>query len=124
MGFLDNMLKVEDDEYDEYDEDEIKKEKKDKKENDKKVIVIAPRTIEDGNIICDNLLKGYTIVIKLIDLDENMSQRITDFTSGACYSINGKLQKITPQILIAAPKTTDLTGDFVGSLEDNRRRQF
>ena len=41
-----------------------------------------------------------------------MAQRIIDFTSGATYSMNGNLQKISNYIFIATPESVELSGDF------------
>ena len=40
------------------------------------------------------------------------AQRIIDFTSGATYSMNGNLQKISNSIFIATPESVELSGDF------------
>ena len=40
------------------------------------------------------------------------AQKIIDFTSGACYSMNGNLQKISSYIFIATPQSVELSGDF------------
>lgn len=112
MGFFGNMLKDED--YDEDYEDDY--EEGGKKKFKGKVVVVSPKSIDESEAICNHLLSGYTVVIKLIDLDSSISQRVIDFTAGACYCIQGNLQKITSQILIAAPKTTDLSGDFLAEL--------
>ncbi len=111
MGFFGNMLKDED--YDDFEEDF---EEGGKKKFKGRVIVISPKSIDESENICNQLLSGNTVVIKLLDLDSAISQRIIDFTAGACYCIQGNLQKVTSQILIAAPKTTDLTGDFLAEL--------
>jgi cell division inhibitor SepF len=42
----------------------------------------------------------------------DIAQRIIDFTSGACYSINGNLQKISNYIFIVTPQSVELSGDF------------
>ena len=41
-----------------------------------------------------------------------MAQRIIDFSSGATYSMNGNLQKISNYIFIATPESVELSGDF------------
>ena len=45
-------------------------------------------------------------------IDVELAQRIIDFASGACYSLNGSLQKISSYIFIATPETVELSGDF------------
>ena len=41
-----------------------------------------------------------------------LAQRIIDFTSGATYSIGGKMQKISNYIFIATPPSVELSGEF------------
>ena len=56
------------------------------------------------------------------DYDEGIhmevAQRIIDFASGATYSMNGNLQKISNYIFIATPETVELSGDFPELLAD------
>lgn len=76
------------------------------------VCVIKPTTVEDSREITDTLLSGRAVVLNLEGLQVDIAQRIIDFTSGSCYSINGNLQKITNYIFIITPETVDISGDF------------
>ena len=51
-------------------------------------------------------------MINLEGINMDIAQRIIDFTSGACYSINGNLQKISNYIFIVTPQSVELSGDF------------
>lgn len=76
------------------------------------VCVIRPSNVEDGREISDTLLSGRAVVLNLEGLQVSIAQRIIDFTSGACYSINGNLQKISNYIFIITPESVDISGDF------------
>ncbi|MBR6526856.1 MAG: cell division protein SepF [Lachnospiraceae bacterium] len=76
------------------------------------VCMIRPKTVEEGREICDTLLAGRAVVINLEGINMDIAQRIIDFTSGACYSINGNLQKISNYIFIVTPQSVELSGDF------------
>jgi cell division inhibitor SepF len=45
-------------------------------------------------------------------LHTEIAQRIIDFASGAAYSMNGNLQKISSYIFIVTPESVELSGDF------------
>ena len=45
-------------------------------------------------------------------IDVELAQRIIDFASGACYSLNGSLQKISSYIFVLGPSSVDITGDL------------
>ena len=86
------------------------------------VCMIRPKTVEEGREICDTLLAGRAVVINLEGINMDIAQRIIDFTSGACYSINGNLQKISNYICIVTPQSVELSGDFqelLGGTLDN-----
>ena len=46
-------------------------------------------------------------------------QRVIDFTSGACFTMGGNLQKISKKIIIATPSNVELSGDFTELLGDD-----
>ena len=83
------------------------------------VCMIRPKTVEEGREICDTLLAGRAVVINLEGINMDIAQRIIDFTSGACYSINGNLQKISNYIFIVTPAAVELSGDFQELLGGN-----
>ena len=59
------------------------------------VCVIKPTSMEDTREIADTLVDNSTVILNLEGIDVELAQRIIDFTSGACYSLGGSLQKIS-----------------------------
>ena len=76
------------------------------------VSVVRPTSIEDSRDIVDSLLAGKAVILNMEGLHTDVAQRIIDFTSGATYSMDGKLQKISNYFFIATPSSVDLSGDF------------
>ena len=76
------------------------------------VSMIKPTSIEDAKEICDYLLAGKAVVLNMEGLHTEIAQRIIDFSSGATYSMDGNLQKISNYIFIATPNSVELSGDF------------
>ena len=68
--------------------------------------------VDDAREITDTLLSGRAVILNLEGLHVDVAQRIIDFTSGSCYSIDGNLQKVSSYIFIITPKTVDISGDF------------
>jgi cell division inhibitor SepF len=83
------------------------------------VCMFRPKSVEEGREICDTLLSGRAVVINLEGINMDVAQRIIDFTSGACYSMNGNLQKISNYIFIVTPQSVELSGDFQEMLGGN-----
>ncbi|SEI39820.1 cell division inhibitor SepF [Lachnospiraceae bacterium A10] len=78
------------------------------------VRVIQPTSFEDAREIAETLLSNKTVILNMEGLDLALAQRIIDFTSGACYSIDGTLQKISNYIFILTPSSVNIDGDLQG----------
>lgn len=76
------------------------------------VSLVKPTSMDDAKEICDYLLAGKAVVLNMEGIHTETAQRIIDFTSGATYSMNGNLQKISSYIFIATPQSVELSGDF------------
>lgn len=76
------------------------------------VCVIKPSSMEDSREIADTLLDNSTVILNLEGIDVELAQRIIDFTSGACYSLGGSLQKVSSYIFVLGPYNVDITGDL------------
>lgn len=83
-----------------------------KQQRNMEVSMLRPTTIEDAKEVCDHLLAGKAVVLNMEGIHTEDAQRIIDFTSGATYSMNGNLQKISSFIFIATPESVELSGDF------------
>ena len=83
------------------------------------VIVIHPDSYDEAQDICDHIRSKRPVVINLEAMDRDIAQRIMDFVSGACYSLNGNLQRVTNNIFIIAPENVDIAGDFKEELKTN-----
>ncbi|MEY8393616.1 cell division protein SepF [Lachnospiraceae bacterium 45-P1] len=76
------------------------------------VSLIKPTSLDNAKEICDYLLDGKAVVLNMEGIHTETAQRIIDFTSGATYSMDGNLQKISNYIFIATPQSVELSGDF------------
>lgn len=76
------------------------------------VCVIKPTSMEDSREIADTLVDNSTVILNLEGIDVELAQRIIDFTSGACYSLGGSLQKVSSYIFVLGPSNVDITGDL------------
>ena len=76
------------------------------------VCVVKPTALDDSRDIINTLLAGRTVILNLEGLDLEIAQRIIDFTSGAAYAIDGKLQKISSYIFLVTPPNVEISGDL------------
>ena len=80
------------------------------------VSLIKPTSMEDTREICDYLLAGKAVVLNMEGIHMEVAQRIIDFVSGAAYSMDGNLQRISNYIFIVTPNSVELSGDFLDML--------
>lgn len=82
------------------------------------LFMIKPKTEEDARVAVDQLLSGKIVIINLEGLNLEIAQYITDFVTGANYSIGGNFDTINTQVLVFAPAGTAMSGDFEGDKTD------
>lgn len=77
---------------------------KNQKGGSMEVCVIKPANVDDAREITDTLLSGRAVILNLEGLHVDIAQRIIDFTSGSCYSIDGNLQRYLATYLLLHQK--------------------
>lgn len=63
-----------------------------------KVVVVSPETFEEARDIADHLKSKKPVVINLEGVEREIARRIIDFLSGAVFSLDGNIQKISSGI--------------------------
>jgi len=86
--------------------------------NQFKVVIMQPESFEDAQDICDHLKNKKPIIINLEEIEKDAAQRIIDFLSGAVYSLDGNIQKVSNGIFLIAPYNVDIMGDFKDELRN------
>ncbi|WP_313524280.1 cell division protein SepF [Anaerotignum sp.] len=81
------------------------------------VVIIKPACYEDAQEICDQIKTKRPVVVNLEKVEYPVAQRIMDFLSGTCYSLEGSIQRVANNIFIIAPENVDISGDFKEELK-------
>lgn len=83
-----------------------------------KVVIVTPKNINDAKDICNNLKANRSIVMNVEEIETQTAQRIVDFLSGAVYSLDGNIQKVSSGIFLATPNSVDILGDIKEDLHE------
>jgi cell division inhibitor SepF len=67
------------------------------------VVVIEPRSFDEALAILDNLRSRKAVILNLMGLAPEQSQRLVDFVSGACHALDGHQDKIGESIFLFTP---------------------
>ena len=76
------------------------------------ISIREPITFDDGTQVLDDVLN-----LEMLEVDKK--RQIFDFVSGGIYSLSGKIQKVTKDIFILAPKGIDIDGKVKDQIENN-----
>ena len=72
------------------------------------VIVYAPHSQRDVQILVDYLRKKEPAIVNLGGLNDADAQRIIDFISGAIYALKGSIHPIMGDLYLIAPEGTNI----------------
>ncbi|OQB14006.1 MAG: Cell division protein SepF [Firmicutes bacterium ADurb.Bin193] len=81
-----------------------------------KVVVVSPESFEEARDIAEHLKSKKPVVINLEGVEREIARRIVDFLSGAVFSLDGNIQKISSGIFLIAPYNVGIMGDFKDEL--------
>ncbi len=73
-----------------------------------------PQDFNSVEYITDLILTGTSVLINFEQLSDAEAQRIVDFVSGTCHAIGGEVKLLADRIVIAAPNTVGLNGEYPG----------
>lgn len=75
------------------------------------VMVVEPRAFEESLEIINQLRERKAIVINLHLLDNEQSQRVVDFLSGATHAIDGHQQRIGEGVFLFTPANVCISAE-------------
>ena len=79
------------------------------------VLVIEPRAFEESLEIVEHLRSRKSVLLNLHMLDNEGSQRVVDFLSGACHAIDGHQQRIGDGVFLFAPASVVISSESTSS---------
>ena len=77
---------------------------------DAKMIIMEPRSYEEGTSIADYLKAQKACVVNIHKLQNDYRQRLVDFLYGAIYAIDGEITPIGIDVFLCTPKSVTVNG--------------
>lgn len=76
-------------------------------------LICTPRDYKDARYAVQSLKEGKIVILRLMEVDEALGQRILDFVSGAVYLLHGGMQLCGGDVLVCTPDTVRVEqGDY------------
>lgn len=73
--------------------------------------VVKPHDAQDGLIIADYLVSGYTVVMNIESIDRDTTVRLIDFLMGAIHVLDGELRRVSKSTFVLSPRKGEITED-------------
>lgn len=73
-----------------------------------RVVVMHPRTLEDGQVIADQVKNRRPVIVNLDTADERSQQRLLNFLSGVAYALDGGLRQVGDSIYLVTPSNVEV----------------
>jgi len=73
--------------------------------------VVKPHDPQDGLIIADYLMHGYTVVMNIEALERDMVVRLIDFLQGAVHVLDGEINRVSKTTFVISPRKGEISED-------------
>lgn len=73
------------------------------------IMVYEPHTSQDVQKLIDFLKTRESAIVNLENVEDEISQRVLDFVSGAIYALNGSVHRISGNIFLLSPQGVGIT---------------
>ena len=72
---------------------------------------MKPHDAQDGLVIADYLMHGYTVVMNIESLERDMIVRLIDFLQGAVHVLDGEINRVSKTTFVLSPRKGEMTED-------------
>ncbi|NLI40295.1 MAG: cell division protein SepF [Caldisericales bacterium] len=85
------------------------------------VVVITPSSFDEARKAVDSLKHGKPIMANFEDTDKEIARRFIDFVSGACYALDGVVEKIGKNVFLFATSNVAVASERLRNWEEGSR---
>ncbi len=87
------------------------------------VVVINPTSFEEARKSVDSLKQGKPIMANFEETESGIARRFIDFVSGACYALDGMVEKIGKNVFLFATKDIAVSSERLRMWDDRPKKQ-
>ena len=70
---------------------------------------VSPDAFNDAQEIGDRFKSGQPVIVNLQTVDRELRRRLVDFSSGLCYAMGGKMDRVADQVYLLTPAESHLS---------------
>ncbi len=80
--------------------------------------VVEPTSFNQAQEVADKYKANLPVAMDLYDADRDLSRRLIDFSSGLCYGLGGKMEKVANHVYLLTPSGVEVTAEELRKLAD------
>lgn len=80
--------------------------------------LVVPASFNQAQELADTFKGNQPVVMNLRHADREVSRRLIDFSSGLCYGLGGRMEKLDGQVYLLSPANIEVTEDERTRLRD------
>jgi cell division inhibitor SepF len=84
----------------------------------KQAHVVVPTSFKHAQEIADKFKSDQPVAMDLIDVDRELSRRLIDFSSGLCYGLSGKMDKVANHLYLLTPSGVEVAAEELRRLAE------
>ena len=74
-----------------------------------KPYAVSPDAFNDAQEIGDRFKSGQPVIVNLQAVDRDLRRRLVDFSSGLCYAMGGKMDRVADQVYLLTPADVEVS---------------
>jgi len=75
------------------------------------VHLVVPQNIQDAKSIADRFKDSMPVILNLQGVDQELSKRLIDFTSGLTYALDGGMQRVADKVFLLTPRNVEVSAE-------------
>ena len=75
---------------------------------------VSPDAFNDAQEIGDRFKSGQPVIVNLQAVDRDLQRRLVDFSSGLCYAMGGKMDRVADQVYLLTPADVEVSKETTG----------
>jgi cell division inhibitor SepF len=75
------------------------------------VHLVLPESFQDAKHIADRFKDAVPVILNLQGVDQELSKRLIDFTSGLTYALDGGMQRVADKVFLLTPRNVEVSAE-------------
>ena len=82
--------------------------------------VVSPGAFNDAQQVADIYRGKQPVIVNLQNADRELSRRLIDFSSGLCYGLGGRMEKVADHVYLLTPSDVEVSAEERRRWEERR----